>query len=120
MRITRRGLRIVSPPHRFVAPRFNDLRSIDKLVAVQAKADAVRDVVADSIDAALRNADRLDDIEGKVETLSLTASRFSAAAGSVKRTMRCRYWKLMLLFSVLAAAILIAIIVPLVLQAQKN
>lgn len=104
-----------SPP----PARFNDLNSIDKIAGVQAKVSAVTGVMQKNIEAAMRNTDRIEDIDEKAVVLAEGASRFNKASQQLKRNMRCRYWKMMLLFSVLIIAILCAIIIPLVLQARK-
>ena len=99
--------------------RFNDLNSIDKIAGVQAKVTAVTGVMQKNIEAAMRNTDRIEDIDDKAVVLAEGASRFNKASQQLKRSMRCRYWKMMLLFTVLIVIILVAIIVPLVLQARK-
>ena len=107
----------------FVAPptttRFNDLNSIDKISGVQAKVNAVTGVMQKNIETAMRNTDRIEDIDDKAVVLAEGASKFNKAATQLKRNMRCRYWKMILLFTLLIVAILCAIIIPIALQARK-
>lgn len=99
---------------------FNDLNSIDKVASVQAKVNSVTRVMQSNIEAAIKNTDRIEDIDEKAVVLAEGASRFNKASQQLKRSMRCRYWKMILLFTVLIIAVLCAIIIPLVLQAQKK
>lgn len=44
--------------------------------------------------------------------LADSAKTFQKSAGAAKRMMRCRYWKMIALFSTLIIVILVIIIVP--------
>ncbi len=70
-------------------------------------------MVQKNIEAALKNTDRIEDIDEKAEVLAEGANRFKNAGTSLKRTMRCRYWKMMLTFSLLVIVIVIIIAVSL-------
>jgi hypothetical protein len=100
--------------------RFNDLKAIDKIANVQSKVDAVTGVMQKNIEQALKNTDRIEDIDEKAVVLADSALKFKNAGGSLKRNMRCRYYKMIALFSLLIIAVLVIIIVPLVINKQKE
>jgi hypothetical protein len=102
-----------------LADEFNDLKSIDKIASVQAKVDAVTGVLQKTIEMALKNTDRIEDIDEKAVVLADSAQKFKNSGTALKRKMRCRYYKIMLLFGFLIAAILAAIIAYFV-QKDKN
>ncbi len=53
---------------------------------------------------------RIENIDQKAVSLADSANRFKSASTSLKRTMRCRYYKIIIFFSLLVSAILAAII----------
>lgn len=89
---------------------FNDLKSIDKIASVQAKVDAVTGTMQKNIELALRNTDRIEDIDEKATVLADSANKFKNAGNQLKRKMRCRYYKIILLFSLLGITVLAVII----------
>lgn len=93
-----------------VAEEFNDLKSIDKIANVQEKVAAVTGVMQKNIELALKNTDRIEDIDEKAVTLADSAQKFKSASGALKSKMRCRYYKMILLFTTLIGAILAGII----------
>lgn len=54
------------------------------------------------------------DIDEKATVLADSAKTFQRSAGAAKRLMRCRYWKMILLFTLLITVVLVIIIVPMV------
>ena len=78
---------------------------------LQGKVDAVTGVMQKNIEQALKNTDRIEDIDEKATVLADSAKQFKNSAGAAKRMMKCRYWKMVMLFSLLAIIILIIIIV---------
>lgn len=95
---------------------FNDLKQIDKISNVQSKVDAVTSVMGKNIEMALKNTDRIEDIDEKAVVLADSAQKFKQGSGALKRKMRCRYWKMMILFGALILAVLLIIIVPLAMR----
>lgn len=89
-----------------LADEFNDLKSIDKIASVQAKVDAVTGVMQKNIEIALKNTDRVEDLEDKTVQLADSASKFKNAGGSLKRKMQCRYYTMMALFGGLVITII--------------
>ena len=61
---------------------------------LQAKVDAVTGVMQKNIESALKNTDRIEDIDEKAVVLADSAKQFKNSAGAAKRLMRCRYWKM--------------------------
>ena len=47
-----------------------------------------------NIESALKNTDRIEDIDEKAVVLADSAKQFKNSAGAAKRMMRCRYWKM--------------------------
>jgi hypothetical protein len=72
---------------------FNDLKSLDKIAGVQAKVDAVTNVMQSNISLALRNTDRIEDIDDKASNLADTAQKFKSGATSLKNSERCKLIK---------------------------
>jgi len=90
---------------------FNDLQSVDKLANVQAKVDGVRTVMQSNIQSALKNTDKIEDIDEKAVVLADSANKFKSASTGLKRNMRWRYIRMIGIFVLLAAAVLAVIIV---------
>jgi hypothetical protein len=85
---------------------FNDLKNIDKIANVQAKVDAVTGVMQKNIELALKNTDRIEDIDDKAVQLADSANKFKSAGGQLKRKMRCRYYSMMAMFGALVIIII--------------
>lgn len=102
-----------------LSSEFNDLSGLDKLAGVQAKVDTVKAAMATNISTALKNTDKLEDIDDKAVVLANSADRFRGQTGALKRQMQWRYIKMVILMTLLVAAILAVIIVPIVLTKKK-
>lgn len=100
--------------------QFNDLSSMDKLAAVQAKVDSVKDTMRTNIDAALRNTDKLDDLDDRAVAIAASAGRFKDKTGELKRTMQWRYIRMVMIMILVIGAVLAVIIVPIVITNQKK
>lgn len=100
--------------------QFNDLSSMDKVANVQAKLDAVTGVMQKNVEMALKNTDMIENIDEKAEVLADSANSFKNKATSLKRGMRCRYLKMIIIFSLLAAGVLAAIIAPLAIKNEQS
>lgn len=98
---------------------FNDLKQLDKITNAQAKVDAVTTVMQKNIEMALKNTDRLEDVDEKAVQLAESANKFRQGGAALKRKMQWRYIKMVILFTLLIAAVLTIIIVPLVLTSKK-
>ena len=99
---------------------FNDLNAIDKLANVQSKVDGVRTVMQSNIQSALKNTDKLEDIDEKAVVLAESANKFKNSSAGLKRNMRWRYIRMVGIMVLLAAAVLAVIIVPIVISNQKK
>ncbi len=104
---------------RGLCTEFNDLESIDKIANVQSKVDTVKGVMHNNIQAALKNTEKIEDIDEKAVVLADSASKFKDKATSLKRGMRCRYIKMVIIMTLLVAAVLAVIIVPIVISNRK-
>lgn len=62
---------------------------------------------------------RLEDIDEKAVVLAETANKFKNTSGSLKRNMQWKYIRMVILMTVLVAAVLTIIIVPLVITSKK-
>lgn len=102
-----------------VCTEFNDLQSIDKIAHVQAKVDSVTGIMRNNIQMALKNTDRIEEIDDKAVHLRHSAEKFKNAGNQLKREMRCRYWKMMLLIG-LVVAIILAIIIGYIVSSTKK
>jgi hypothetical protein len=83
----------VKPLLKALCDEFNDIKGIDKIASVQQKVDAVTGVMQKNIELALKNTDRLEDIDEKAVQLSESALKFKNAGTALKRKMACRLWK---------------------------
>ena len=92
----------VKPLLKALCDEFNDVKQIDKIASVQSKVDAVTGVMQKNIELALKNTDRLEDIDEKAVVLADSAQKFKNAGTALKRKMQCRYWKMILFFGVLS------------------
>jgi len=90
-----------------------------KLSAVNAKVGEVKEIMKSNVQKALNNVEKLEEMEEKSEELEQQGKKFQKGATSVKRMMRCRYYKITCLIILVVAAILTVIIVPIV-QREKN
>ena len=84
----------VKPLLKALCDEFNDIKGIDKIASVQQKVDAVTGVMQKNIELALKNTDRLEDIDEKAVQLSESALKFKNAGTALKRKMACRLWKM--------------------------
>ncbi len=78
----------------------------NKLNDVKTKVDEITSVMQENIQFALKNTDKISDIEQKSELLQTSSISFKNSAVKIKRHMKCRYWK-----HILISAIVIMIIV---------
>jgi len=99
---------------------FNDLNAIDKLASVQSKVDGVRTVMQSNIQSALKNTDKLEDIDEKAVVLAESANKFKNSSAGLKRNMRWRYIRMVSIMVLLVAAVLAVIIVPIVVSAGRR
>lgn len=83
---------------------------------MQSKVDAVKGVMQNNIQQALKNTDRIEDIDEKAVVLADSANKFKNASGSLKRSMRWRYIRMVIIMTILIAAVLAVIIVPIVIS----
>ncbi|KAL1920547.1 uncharacterized protein VTP21DRAFT_924 [Calcarisporiella thermophila] len=68
----------------------------------------------------MERGERLDDLRGKTEDLSSTATHFRRGANQVRKRMWWKDMKMRLLIIAAIIILLIVIIVPIVVQSQKK
>ena len=99
---------------------FNDLKSLDKIAGVQAKVDQVTGVMQSNISLALRNTDRIEDIDEKATTLADTAQKFKSGATALKNSERCKLIKCYAMVALVVIVILGIIIGVAVNNSKKS
>lgn len=102
-----------------ICVKYEDIRTVDRMAAVQGKVDVVKMTMQDNIQQMLANEERLDQISQNAETLNEQAKVFQNRSSALRRQMRCKAVKMWLLLALVVAILLIVIIVPLV-QHFKN
>jgi len=93
--------------------------STNKLSEVAAKVEEVKVVMQENVSKTLENVEKLDDLEAKAETVQNSARQFERGAGTLKSTMRCKYYKMTALIVLIVGAVLTVIIVPIALKAKN-
>lgn len=96
--------------------RFAKVEDIDSIAKVKTKLEDVKGVMTENIDLALRNLDKASQVEESSAALKDSALAFKKRAASVERTMIARYWKMILMISLLVIIVAAAIIVPVVMS----
>lgn len=110
----------IKPLLKALCDEFNDIKSIDKIASVQQKVDQVTGVMQKNIELALKNTDRLEDIDEKAVQLADSAAKFKSSAVGLKRKMQCRMWQMYLFFGVIITCIIGGIVGYYVNQNKDN
>ncbi|CAM9219456.1 unnamed protein product [Ectocarpus sp. 13 AM-2016] len=104
--------------------KYDDIRNVDRMAAVQAsqidKVDVVKVTMQDNIQQMLANEERLDQISENAENLNEQAKVFQNRSSALRRQMRCKAIKMWLLLALVVIILLIIIIVPIALHAKNN
>lgn len=85
----------------------------NKLETIQTKLDSVKVVMNENIQYALKNTDKMDDIQQKSELLMTSSQTFSEKAKILKRNMCSKYWKQSVTVSIVILIIIIILILAL-------
>jgi hypothetical protein len=85
----------------------------NKLESVQTKLESVKITMNENIQFALKNTDKIDDIQQKSETLMSSSQTFSERATILKRNMCSKYWKQNITILITVLIIIIIIIIAL-------
>jgi hypothetical protein len=83
----------------------------NKLENVQTKIENVKVTMNENIQYALKNTDKIDDIQQKSELLMTSSQTFSEKATILKRHMCNKYWKQSVTMSVIILIIIIILII---------
>ena len=81
-----------------------------EMETIQGKLDNVKIKMNENIQFALKNTDKIDDIQQKSEHLSESSNTFRERASNLKRKMCSKYWKQNITISVIILLIIIIII----------
>ncbi|CAM9251228.1 unnamed protein product [Chrysoparadoxa australica] len=100
--------------------KFDDVRNVDKMAAVQDKVNIVKTVMEDNIQQMLANEEKLESIAVNAENLNEQAQVFQNRSTALRRQMRCKAIKMWLLIGLAVSLVLIIIIVPTALWCKKN
>lgn len=100
--------------------KYDDIRNVDRMAAVQDKVDVVKTTMQDNIQQMLSNEERLDQISQNAEGLNEQAKVFQNRSSALRRQMRCKAIKMWLLLAFVVIVLLIIIIVPVAKHAQNN
>ncbi|CAM9125594.1 unnamed protein product [Sphacelaria rigidula] len=100
--------------------KYEDVRNVDRMAAVQDKVDVVKMTMQDNIQQMLANEERLDQISQNAENLNEQAKVFENRSSALRRQMRCRAIKAWMALALVVIILLIIIIVPIVQHAKNN
>jgi hypothetical protein len=87
-----------------ICQKYDNIEEVDKLAALSKKVDAVKVVMQENVDMALRNCVKLENIERQAEELQQSAGVFKRGATDLKNKM---WWKNIKMKLIIAAIILV-------------
>jgi hypothetical protein len=85
----------------------------NKLENVQTKLDNVKITMNENVQYALKNTDKIDDIQQKSELLMTSSQTFSEKGAVLKRNICGKYWKRNVTISAIVLIIIIILIIAL-------
>lgn len=100
--------------------RYNNLRDIDKISKVQAQVADVTGIMQENIKLVMERGDRVDQLEERTQALNEQAGRFEKSSTTLKKTMRCRSWKLTAAITAVVLVVLAIIIIIIVEENKKD
>ncbi|CAM9186159.1 unnamed protein product [Choristocarpus tenellus] len=100
--------------------KYDDIRNVDRMAAVQDKVDVVKTIMEDNIQQMLANEERLDHISQNAENLNEQAKVFQNRSTALRRQMRCKAIKMWILLAFIVIILLVVIIVPIVNHYNNN
>eukprot|EP00611_Tribonema_gayanum_P010038 TRINITY_DN1995_c0_g2_i1.p1 TRINITY_DN1995_c0_g2~~TRINITY_DN1995_c0_g2_i1.p1 ORF type:complete len:226 (-),score=79.02 TRINITY_DN1995_c0_g2_i1:104-781(-) len=100
--------------------KYDDVKNVDKLAAMQGKVDAVKTKMEDNIQQMLANEEKLEDISANAENLNAQAQVFQNRTVQLRRAMRCKALKMWFLLAFVIIIVLIIIIVPTAVYIKNN
>lgn len=80
---------------------------------VQQKLDNVKETMSENIQFALKNTDKIEDIQQKSDLLMESSNTFTNKATSLKRNMCAKHWKFNVTVVLIVLIIIILIIIAL-------
>jgi hypothetical protein len=101
--------------------KYNDLRSLDRLQAGQAKVEEIRVEMSENINKMIINQGDLQELGDKAAEMKNNAAAFERNAHELERIMYWRNCKLKIIIALIVVSGLVYVIVPLVVKfAPKN
>lgn len=91
----------------------------DKLAEVQAKTDAIKNIMEDNVSKALGNVENLKQMEENAEDLLGSAKKFEDKSGALKKKFCQQYWKVTIAIVLIILLILIIVVASVCAQTGK-
>ena len=100
--------------------KYEDSAKIDKTQQILGKVDGVKAQMQDNIAGMLKNTEKAETLAEKSDQLNEQASVFKKNSADLKKQMKCKNLKMTLILVGIVVAILLVILIPLIIKAQKK
>lgn len=100
--------------------RYEDPSNVDKAQKVLGQVDAVKGQMQDNIAGMLKNTEKAESLAEKSDQLNEQASVFKKRSGDLKKQMKWKNFKMTLILGGLVIGIILVIVVPMIIKANKN
>ena len=107
-------------PHSFcLVIRYGNPAAGDSLASVQEKVDIVKVQMQQNIQQMLLNTEQMEKINASAEQLNEQSLEFKSSTNALKNKMFWKMWKMRLLIGGAIILVLLAIIIPVAIMAEK-
>lgn len=100
--------------------RYEDPSNVDKAQKVLGQVQSVTAQMQDNISGMLKNSEKAENLAEKSDQLNEQATVFKKRSGELKNQMRWKNLKMTLILGALVIGIILVIVVPLIVKANKN
>eukprot|EP00545_Synedropsis_sp_CCMP1620_P007912 CAMPEP_0119002816 /NCGR_PEP_ID=MMETSP1176-20130426/145_1 /TAXON_ID=265551 /ORGANISM="Synedropsis recta cf, Strain CCMP1620" /LENGTH=227 /DNA_ID=CAMNT_0006954343 /DNA_START=128 /DNA_END=811 /DNA_ORIENTATION=+ len=100
--------------------RYEDPSNVDKAQKVIGQVDAVKGQMQDNIAGMLKNTEKAETLAEKSDQLNEQANVFKKRSGELKKQMRWKNFKMTLILGGLVIGIILVIVIPMVIKANKK
>jgi hypothetical protein len=100
--------------------RYEDPSNVDKAQKVIGQVDSVKGQMQDNIAGMLKNTEKAETLAEKSDQLNEQANVFKKRSGELKKQMRWKNFKMTLILGGLVIGIVLIIVIPMVIKANKN
>lgn len=100
--------------------RYEDPSNVDKAQKVIGQVDAVKGQMQDNIAGMLKNTEKAETLAEKSDQLNEQANVFKKRSGELKKQMKWKNLKMTLILGALVIGIILVIVVPMVIKANKK